>query len=867
MDPHTLSSVTRPYPHLAVCRFVFPPPSLYIYRASLKPEAYVRRDGVAVTINAADIVPGDVILLTAGNTVAADCQIIEGEDESGNFNKPVSIDQAALTGESLPVTLRPGDSAMMGSQVVNGEVDALVTATGAQTFFGRTASMISSVDEMGHFQKVVLQITFGLMSISFVLCGICLVYLLFKHNDVLDSLAFCVVLLVASIPIAMQVVCTTTMALGCKKLADEKAIVTRLTSIEQLASMTMLCSDKTGTLTMNKMELQDDVTSYVDGLGSKDVLMYAGLAAKWKEPAKDAIDTLVINAIDKEYLSAHYELVDYLPFDASIKRTESTVKLTGRGGAPDVANTMTVFKVTKGAPQVILSMCANYDEVHEEAESKITNLASRGIRCLAVARTGMKTTSASRLAADAAAGFSGDDALAKWEFVGLITFLDPPRPDTKETIERAHSYGVAVKMITGDQVAIAKEMCRIIGLDTHILLADSLPHDSASVAAHSKTLAADYGDVVQSCDGFAQVYPEHKFFIVETFRQLGYVTGMTGDGVNDAPALKRADIGIAVEGATDAAQAASDLVLTQPGLSTIISAIIVSRAIFQRMKNYVIYRIACTIELLFFFFIAVLFLHPDHFNSDADFQAHNYFKLPVVALVVITILNDGCIISIAYDIVEPPTDPENWFLTELFLVASVLGAVAVASSIWLLILAIENDHSHLWTHFKLQKMTYGQVMMIIYLKVSISDFLTVFSARTRSFFFTRRPGTPLLVAAVVALGVSTLLGRYWFLENGLEQIDWRTIGILWAYCFVWFLIQDIVKVLFYKFLDFCYRMQAKRASRTKSMPPSSSGLPIAEKPFDAADALVKIARMEENIALLRREVLVHAAKQAEQSGG
>lgn len=740
-------------------------------KASLKPEALVIRDGVHQTINAALLVPGDRITLAAGAAVPADCDLCEGN--------AVQIDQAALTGESFPVTMVAGDNAKMGSTVTRGEIEAVVSATGGQTFFGKTASLIASVDEVSHFQKILLRITMFLMALSFVLVGFCLGYLLYNGEDFLEALAFCVVLLVASIPIAMQVVCTSTMALGSRKLAEEKVIVTQLQSIETLSGMNMLCSDKTGTLTRNKMELQDDLPIFYPGATREDVLVSAALAAKWKEPPKDALDTLVLNAIDLRPLD-QYTLLDHLPFDPSVKRTESTLR------GPDGK----IFKVSKGAPQIILAMSHNVEEIREAVETKVLDLARRGIRALAVART--------------------DDAVeGGWIFLGIVTFLDPPRHDTKRTIELAHENGIGVKMITGDQAAIAVETCRMLGMGTTILGTDVLPTARVEDGL-SMTLGADYGAIVESADGFAQVFPEHKFLIVEVLRQRGWVVGMTGDGVNDAPALKKADVGIAVEGSTDAARAAADIVLTKPGLSVIINAITLSRKIFQRMRNYVTYRIACTVQLLLFFFISVLLFHPDscrfqHFvphvggcpyNNNTSTEAVDpYFKLPVIALVLITILNDGTIISIAYDNVIPSKRPEQWNLPRIYWVSTTLGVIAVASSLLLLFWGLDSwNEDGMLASFGLGNLPYDQVMMMMYLKISLSDFMTVFTARTDSFFFTRAPGKLLAIAACFATVVSTILAIYWpFTE--MHAIEAKLAGFVWVYCLIWFLIQDLGKVI------------------------------------------------------------------------
>ena len=379
-------------------------------KQSLQPKAHVTRDGLHVTIDADVLVPGDRVTLAAGAAVPADCMLVPEA-------KPIQVDQAALTGESMPVTMGAGDVAKMGSNVVRGECEAVVSATGSLTFFGKTASLISSVDDEGHFQQILMKITLGLLLLSLVLVGTCMGWLLSKKEPFLEVLAFCVVLLVASIPIAMQVVCTTTMALGSRTLATKKVIVSRLGSIEELAGMDMLCSDKTGTLTLNKMELQEEAPTFAEGVTRADVLRAAALAAKWREPPKDALDTLVLKNVDLKELD-DYQQPEYSPFDPAVKMTSATV--VPPGGAP--------FDVAKGAPQVILRMAHNAQDIGAEVERTVAGLAERGIRCLAVARTGLKPNP------------NG------WTFMGILTFLDPPRPDTRHVIERAHELGIGVKV-------------------------------------------------------------------------------------------------------------------------------------------------------------------------------------------------------------------------------------------------------------------------------------------------------------------------------------------------------------------------------------------------------------------------------------
>eukprot|EP00122_Pirum_gemmata_P015184 Pgem_evm1s14187 len=637
-------------------------------KASLKPQATVKRDGKWEVVDASTLVPGDMVLLGSGSAVPADCKINSGI---------ISVDQSALTGESLPITCRDGDDVLMGSTVTRGEVEGTVMTTGMHTFFGKTASMLNQKDDLGNLQKILFRITITLTVLSLVLCTICFIYLMVEKESFKDSISFAVVVLVASIPIAIEIVSTATLAVGSRQLSAKGAIVSRLTAIEEMAGMNMLCSDKTGTLTLNKMVIQEDTPVYTEGYDQQSILQMAALAAKWKEPARDALDTLVLNAADLPALDV-YEQLDFLPFDPAIKRTEGTLK------GPD-GNT---FKITKGAPQIVLDLCYNKTELEYDVKKKIHEFGMRGIRSLAVAR------------------FEND----KWFLLGLLTFLDPPRPDTKDTLEKAMALGVDVKMITGDQRVIAVETSRVLSLGTNVETTSGLPslNDDGSVP----DVSDDTAKFIINADGFAEVFPEHKYMIVEVLKRKGFSCGMTGDGVNDAPALKKANVGIAVAGATDAARAAADIVLTDEGLSVIVEAIYIARRIFQRVKSFINYRVAATLQLLVFFFIAVLALHPVDYGYKAGAggldEDIKFFKMPVLMLMLITILNDGTLISIGYDNVKPSSRPEKWNLKVLFIVSTVLGAVACLSSLLLLHWALEgnSDPNGVWRKIGLPALPY-----------------------------------------------------------------------------------------------------------------------------------------------------------------
>ena len=591
----------------------------------------------------------------------------------------MEVDQSALTGESLPAERKPGEAVFSGSIIRQGEIGALVYATGANTYFGKTAQLVQEAHTVSHFQKAVLKIGDYLIILAAALVAVIVVVALFRGDPMLYAepgrepvLLFALVLTVAAIPVAMPTVLSVTMAVGARLLAKKKAIVSKLVAIEELAGVDVLCADKTGTLTQNKLTLGDPFS--VNNVPADQVILDGALASRADN--NDTIDLAVLGGLkDKDSLKA-YEVLHFQPFDPVHKRTEATVK----------AKDGKTFKVTKGAPQVILALSANAGQVKPAVEKAVNEFASRGFRSLGVARA------------------EGD---GQWQFVGVLPLFDPPREDAKATIATALAMGVKVKMVTGDALAIAKETAKKLDMGTNILdaggLGDTKHHETAQSA-----------EAIEKADGFAQVFPEHKFHIVDVLQQRGHIVGMTGDGVNDAPALKKADCGIAVSDATDAARAAAAIVLLTPGLSVIIDAIKESRKIFQRMNSYAIYRIAETLRVLFFMTLAILIF--------------NFYPLTAVMIVMLALLNDGAILSIAYDNVRYKDQPETWNMHMVLGVATVLGLIGVVSAFLLFYLGervFGLDRAHIQT--------------LMYLKLSVAGHLTIFLTRTRGPFWSIRP--------------------------------------------------------------------------------------------------------------------------------
>jgi len=766
-------------------------------KKSLKPKATVKRDGKWQVIDGTTVVPGDMVLLASGSAMPADCRVNVREREPGSelAVSQIDVDQAALTGESLPVTLYEGDKTLMGSTVVRGETEGTVEFTGINTFFGKTAALLADTEELSNVQYLLITIVRNLTLLSLVMCLIVLFYV-WTIVPFMEALSFVVVLMVASIPMAMEIVTTTTLALGSKELTKHGAIVTRLAAIEDMAGMAILCSDKTGTLTLNEMHIQEHTPVYSPGETQYSLLRLAAMAAKWHEPARDALDKLVLgcdtnpNGVDLKSMEC-MEQLDYLPFDPVIKRTEGTVKDKSKkinGGA--------TFKTSKGAPQVLLKLveqAGGCDAATKKAiEKDVTELGKRGIRAIAVAKT---------------------DEEGVWRMMGLLTFLDPPRPDTKETVRLSKENGVAVKMITGDHLLIALETSRVLDMGGIIQSAEGLPLLDPETKAKPANLGRDYGDKFLAADGFAQTYPEHKYLIVEGLRELGYRVGMTGDGVNDSPALKRADVGIAVFGATDAAKAAADIVLTEAGLSTIVEGILISRRIWCRVRSFLTYRIAATLQLLCFFFLAVFFYRPNEYmpknwQNDPEFMDTQewppFFHMPVLMLMLITLLNDGTLITIGYDLAVAPKTPPKWNMPFLFSMAFVQSFVAMISSVNLLYILLHSwDEGSMMRQLGLGGISYGKITSSIYLKVSVSDFLTLFSARAGGdWFFMVKPAKILLCGAMIALSCSTCFAMFWpksypdgiQTEGLLESPPYMLEVFVWSWSLSWWLAEDAAKV-------------------------------------------------------------------------
>ncbi len=747
---------------------------LKVLKDKLAKKAILFRDGKFQTVDARNLVTGDIIKIKIGDLVPADVKLIYGDF--------IQSDQSALTGESLPVSKKVGDIAYSNSIVKQGEMLAVVVNTALNTFFGKTVALVAKAgkEEKSHFQKAVVHIGNYLIIITIFLAVIILVTALFRHEDMTEILRFTLVLTVAAIPVALPAVLSITMAVGAMNLARKQAIVSRLVAIEELAGVDILCSDKTGTLTQNKMTISEPVT--FAGHTVRELMLYAALSSK--EENKDPIEAPIFEYLQKTGEMdevRRYQQSGFTPFDPVSKRTEASVKLANAS-----------FLVTKGAPQVILELCGEQIDQREIVE-RVEDLAEKGFRTLGVAKK------------------EAEDK--QFDFIGLIPLFDPPRDDSKTTIEEAAKLGLNIKMVTGDNIAIAKYIANILDIGEKIADARELKGASTKELAFLGEIIAgavykkmspeiseegaqkfakavvreieekfastrlpegyverhesEIIEVIENADGFAQVFPEDKYLIVDKLQKANHIVGMTGDGVNDAPALKKADAGIAVSGATDAARAAADLVLLAPGLSVIIDAIKGARVTFERMKSYSTFRIAETIRVILF--------------MTASIVIFNFYPVTAIMIIILAFLNDLPIMTIAYDNTKVDNKPVRWDMREVLTISTVLGITGVISSFGIFYLAEEY-----------MRLSRPVVQSFIFLKLLVAGHSTIYVTRTEKHFWQKPYPSPLLFSATSATEIiGTLFAVYGVF---LSPIGWKYALLVWGYALTWFVINDSVKI-------------------------------------------------------------------------
>ncbi|AWN17140.1 plasma-membrane proton-efflux P-type ATPase [Salinisphaera sp. LB1] len=696
-------------------------------KGQLALKARALRDGTWREIEAALLVPGDIVRLRLGDVVPADVKLLEGDY--------LSIDQSALTGESLPANKKNGDLAYSSTLIKEGEMVAVVCATGAHTAFGKTAKLVESAGATSHFQRAVLHIGNLLIISAGALSALLVGVEIARGMPVLELLSFVLIVVVASIPVALPAVLSVTMALGALALSRMKAIVARLESIEEMAGVDMLCTDKTGTLTQNRLTLGEP--TLLDAAEDDDIVLYGALASRAEN--RDAIDTAIIEALPDASVLKQYQQTRFKPFDPTHKRTEASIQ-TQDG---------TEFQVSKGAPQVIFELCDLSGEARTRAQKVVDSAAARGFRTLGVATS---------------------RADGGWHCLGILPLYDPPREDSKQTLANARAHGIAVKMITGDNTAIAREIARDLDMGTNIHPAGALLMDESG----QRGVSAEAAQAIEDADGFAEVFPEHKFAIVKALQDAGHIVAMTGDGVNDAPALKQAEVGIAVSGATDAARSAASLILTAPGLSVIIGAVEEARRIFERMMSYTIYRISMTLSIMVFVVLTMLI--------------YNSYPLTTIMIILLALLDDIPIMTIAWDNAETSQKPVRWQMDRLLAISSVMGALSLAQSFGLYLLARDVFGVGL-----------AQTQTMMFLAFIAGGHLLLFVTRSRHPLW--RPPYPSWQLFTAIVG--TQIAGVCFVTFGwlMPSISWAAIGLIWLYEIAWMMLMNFAKLGTYRLVE------------------------------------------------------------------
>lgn len=775
--------------------------AISVLKKKLAKKALVLRENEWQEIDAKNVVPDDIIKIKIGDVVCADCKLLGG----GDF---VQVDESALTGESLPKNKEVGQTLYANAIIKQGEMVARVSATGLNTYFGKTVGLVAKAEkeQHGHFQSMVIKVGDYLIIMTLILISIIIFHGVQNSEPLIDLLIFALILTISAIPVAMPAVLTVTMALGARVLATKEAIVTKLSAIEEAAGMDILCSDKTGTLTQNKMSLAEPYL--VKGFTQDKLILFGAYASKKEN--QDPIEKPLFDYIKEHNLTNQLHLSKikkFISFDPVHKKTEGLFE--------------DGFVYTKGAPQVIIELCTQNDFDKKEAYAQVENFAQKGFRTLGVA---YKKSSEEF-----------------YHFVGLIALFDPPREDSKQAINEANAKGVSVKMVTGDNVAVAKYISGVLDIGSDIENIKELKGESnkeylylSEILSRSivKTLQTDISQsaleetvkkiltsvhkeldnrpledgtvnrheseivkIIEKANGFAQVFPEDKYFIVDKLQKADHIVGMTGDGVNDAPALKKADCGIAVSGATDAARAAADIVLMAPGLHVIVDAIEQARVVFERMKSYVIYRIAESVRILVFMTLAIV--------------VFDFYPITAIMIILLALLNDIPIMSIAYDNTKVEAKPVRWDMKNIFVLSTWLGLAGVLSSFMLFYIVMIYLQAHpenalflpeipSWIDIKDEKSFLGFVQTLFFVKLIIAGHYTIFNTRIGDWFFKKPyPSWQLFLASFSTALIGTALGLYSF--DLMTPINWQWALFLWSYVSVWFIFNDMIKMAVIKY--------------------------------------------------------------------
>ncbi|KAF1966422.1 plasma membrane ATPase 1 [Bimuria novae-zelandiae CBS 107.79] len=780
-------------------------------RGDIAMKATVVRDGGEQTILAREIVPGDIIIVEEGQTVPADVRLIcnydtpedyerylqmkeedlfddssdpddEKDDENIDEERPITqghsliaTDQSAITGESLAVDKYMGEVAYYTTGCKRGKAYGIALTSARHSFVGRTASLVQGAKDQGHFKAIMNSIGTALLVLVMFFILAAWIGGFFRHLGIATPrggtessgtlLHYALILLIVGVPVGLPVVTTTTLAVGAAYLAEERAIVQKLTAIESLAGVDVLCSDKTGTLTANQLSIREPYVA--EGQDVNWMMAVAALASSHNLKSLDPIDKVTLLTIRRypkarEILNQGWKTEKFTPFDPVSKRITTVCHMGGDK-----------YVCAKGAPKAILNLSNCDEETARLFRDKAADFARRGFRSLGVAYQK-----------------NGGD----WVLLGLLSMFDPPREDTAQTIVEAQQLGVPVKMLTGDAIAIAKETCKMLALGTKVYNSTKLIHGGLSGTTQH--------DLVERADGFAEVFPEHKYQVVEMLQQRGHLTAMTGDGVNDAPSLKKADCGIAVEGSTEAAQAAADIVFLAPGLSTIVLAIKIARQIFQRMKAYIQYRIALCLHLELYLVTSMIIINE---------------TIRAELIVFIALFADLATVAVAYDNAFSEPRPVEWQLPKIWLISVVLG-ILLALGTWVIRGTLFLPNGGIIQNF-------GSIQEILFLEVALTENWLIFVTRGGKTF----PSFQLVFAIFGVDVMATIFCLFGWLSGGLYQtdppstynfradgwVDVVTVVVVWAYSIG---VTIVIAMVYYLLNKISWLNDLGRKDRTRKDP-------------------------------------------------
>lgn len=689
-----------------------------LLKKQLQIQCPVLRNGKWIEVDSKTLVPGDIIKIKLGDLIPADVYLIEGD---------MSLDISSLTGESLPKQITKGEVAYSGSVVKQGNGTAIIINTAKNTYFGRTVSLVQDAKPKSKQQEIMFSIVKYMMYLGILASVILTIFALVLHKDIVDIFSLIIIFLMSAVPVALPAVMAIIQSVGARKLSKKGVLITRLEAVEDAASIDVFCFDKTGTITQNKLSIKD---VWVGDKHSRDnLLVYGALASNMHE--FDAIDQVIINEAQNRNLSLDkYEQIEYSPFNPANKKTESIILEDGK-----------TYKLAKGSPQIIAELCLNdknFDQ--KQFDKKIDNFSKRGYRSLAVAidKTGE----------------------GNYEMIGIFALADPIRDDTVDMIKAIKRNGIRPMLLTGDNLAIAKEIAKEAGIGENIF-----PISVLLEASEEEKLK-----IIQNSDGFAEVYPENKFDIIKTLQNAGHVVGMTGDGVNDSPALKQAELGVAVATASDVAKASASAVLTEPGIKEILDTITVSRETFQRIMTWVMNKITKVVEVVVLFTVGY-FIFQDMIIS-------------LLGMTLLVFANDFVTISIATDNVRPSIKPNTWNMKGLIWTALGLGILFALEDLLLVLIAVKAFSANLEV-----------VQTLMMFSLVLNTQIRIMTIRERGFFFSSKPKWSLILISLVIIAIFIVLTLNGWIVPAIElNLILITVGVGVAFM----LILDLTKYALFK---------------------------------------------------------------------